>query len=174
MYQTSKRAFFVLITCLLLNLPVVAQIKAHYHFGFIGATGDTSVKLSEPVIIQYSKCFEITNGVPKFIAPKPGPFAITCNEVPPKIELQVYAYPNPAIHQLTIRSLVNFPEKGLVQYTVSFTDLMGNPIKSIRTDLASINRGLSVDVRALPLGYYLVTLYANKEQIQSFKILKAL
>lgn len=174
MYQTSKRALFVLITCLLLSVPVVAQIKAHYHFGFIGATGDTSVKLSEPVIIQYNKCFEITNGVPKFIAHKPGPFAITCNEVPPKIELQVYAYPNPVVHQLTIRSLVNFPEKGQVQYTISLTDLMGNPIKSVRADLASINRGLVIDVRGLPLGYSIVTLYANKEKIQSFKILKAL
>lgn len=174
MYQTSKRAWYVLIACLLLNVPVVAQIKVHYHFGFIGATGDTSVRLSEPVIIQYSKCFEITNGVPKFIAPKPGPFAISCNEAPPRIELQVYAYPNPAIHQLTIRSLVNFPEKGLVQYTISLTDLMGNPVKSVRTDLASINRGLVIDVRGLPLAYYMVTLFANKERIQSFKILKAL
>lgn len=173
MYQTGKRACYVLITCLLLNVPVVAQIKTHYHFGFIGATGDTSVKLSEPVIIQYSKCFEITNGLSKFIAPKPGPFAISCKEVSPKMELQVYAYPNPAVHQLTIRSLVNFPEKGLVQYTISLTDLMGNPIKTVRTDLASINRGLVIDVRGFPLGYCIVTLYANKEKIQSFKILKA-
>jgi hypothetical protein len=173
MSQTGKRTLLVLFVCLLLNSPLVAQVMSSFHFGFIGSTGDTSVKLSEPVIIQYSKCFEITNGVPKFISPKFGPFAIACNEAPPKIELQVYAYPNPAVNQLTIRSLVNFPEKGQAKYSIIVTDLMGNPVRQVRTNISSLNQGVTIPVVELPLGYFIVTVYADKEKIQSFKILKA-
>lgn len=173
--QTGKTVFTVLLTCLLLHSPIVAQIKTHYHFGFIGSTGDTSVKLSEPVIIQYSKCFEITNGVSKFNLPKFGAFAISCNEAPPKIELLVHAYPNPVVNQLTIRSLFNYPEKGQlnVTYMVMITDLMGNRIRSVKTDLTGINEGFTIRVNDLPMGYFIVTLYADNERIQSFKILKA-
>ena len=173
--QTGKTVFTVLVTCLMLNSPILAQIKTHYHFGFIGSTGDTSVKLSEPVIIQYSKCFEITNGVPRFNQPKFGAFAISCNEAPPKIELLVHAYPNPVVNQLTIRSLINYPEKGQlnVKYMVMITDLMGSPIRSVKTDLPGISEGFTIRVNDLPVGYFIVTLYADKERIQSFKILKA-
>lgn len=173
MSQTSKRTLVVLFACLLLNSPLVAQIMSSFHFGFIGSTGDTSVKLSEPVIIQYSKCFEITNGVPKFLSPKFGPFAIACNEAPPKIELQVYAYPNPVINQLTIRSLVNFPDRGQVKYSIIITDLMGNPVRQVRTNIASLNQGYTIPFVELPLGYFIVTVYADTEKVQSFKILKA-
>src|SRR6478609_6579996 len=126
MTQTSKCTFALLVTCLMLISLVVAQIKANYHFGFIGATGDTTVKLSEPVIIEYSKCFDVTNGVPKFIHPKSGAFSISCNAVTPeKIGLMVHVYPNPVINQLTIRSLTSYPERGLVKYSVVITDILG-------------------------------------------------
>jgi hypothetical protein len=172
MMQTSKSAFAVLVTCLILNFPVVAQIKANYHFGFIGSTGDTSVKPGEPVIIQYNKCFEITNGLTRFSRPKYGAFAIVCFEAAPEIKLLVNAYPNPVVNELKLRSLVNYPEKGLVRYRVVLTDIMGNPIREIKTDISSINEGFSIRVNDLPMGYFIVTLYSDKEKIQSFKILK--
>ncbi len=176
MNQTGKHALHALITsCLILMLhsPIVAQIKASYHFGIIGATGDTSVRIGEPVIIQYSKCYEITNGVPKFRAPQSGVFGISCFEAAPKIDLQVQAYPNPAINQLTIRSLVSYPERGQVRYRLILTDITGNPIREIKTSLASINEGFTIPVYDLPMGYFIVTLFADMEKIQSFKILKA-
>lgn len=174
MIQTSKTAFAVLlVTCLLMCSPVVAQIKTMYHFGFIGSTGDTSVKLSEPVIIDYSKCFDITNGLPRFLHPKAGAFAISCNEAPPKVTLQVHAYPNPVVNYLTIRSLISYPEKGSARYRVVLTDMMGNPIREIKTDMPRINEGFSIPMQGLRVGYYIVTLFADKEIIQSFKILKA-
>ena len=172
MKQTSKTVFALFVTCLILNYSVVAQIKANYHFGFIGTTGDTSVKLSEPVIIQYSKCFEITNGLARFSLPKTGVFAIACFEALPEIKLLVNAYPNPVINELKIRSLVNYPEKGLVRYRVVLTDLMGKPIREIKTDISGINEGFVIPVNDLPMGYFIVTLYSDKEMIQSFKILK--
>lgn len=173
MTQTSKLLLVVLVACLMLNSHVVAQIKANYHFGFIGATGDTSVKLSAPVIIQYNKCFEITNGLIRFNQPKYGVFSIACYEAPPAIQLVVNAFPNPVVRELTIRSLVSYPEKGNARYSVMLTDHMGHPIREIKTDLPSINAGFRIPVHDLPLGYFIVTLYADKERIQSFKILKA-
>lgn len=173
MTQTSKSLLAVLVTCLILHCPLIAQIKASYHFGFIGATGDTSAKISESVMIQYNKCFDVTNGLTKFGSPKFGAFAIVCAETPPKIELLVNAYPNPVVNQLTIRSLSNYPERGAIRYSVLLTDLSGKPIKEIKTDLSSINRGFTIPVNDLPMGYFIVTLYADKERIQSFKILKA-
>ena len=172
MMQANKTAFAVLVTCLILNFSVVAQIKVNYHFGFIGSTGDTTVKASEPVIIQYNKCFEITNGLTRFSAPKYGVFAIACFEAPPEIKLLVNAYPNPVVNELKIRSLVNYPERGLVRYKVILTDLMGNPIREIKTDISAINEGFAIRVNDLPMGYFIVTLYSDKERIQSFKILK--
>jgi hypothetical protein len=173
MLQISKAAFVVLITCLMLNLPVTAQIKTNYHFGFIGTIGDTSAKLSEPLIIQYSQCFEITNGLSRFTPAKSGVFAISCVEVPAKVDLLVHVYPNPVVNQLTIRSLTNYPEKGLVKYTVVLTDFTGRHIREIKTDIASINKGFAIGVNDLPQGFFIVTLYADKEIIQSFKVFKA-
>jgi hypothetical protein len=173
MTQTSKSLLAVLVTCLILHCPLIAQIKANYHFGFIGATGDTSAKISESVMIQYSKCFDVTNGLTKFSSPKFGAFAIVCVEIPPKVDLLVNAYPNPVVNRLTIRSLSNYPERGVVRYSVLLTDLSGKPIKEIKTDLTSINQGFTIPVNDLPMGYFIVTLYADKERIQSFKILKA-
>ena len=173
MKQTSKSAFAVLVTCLMLNCTLIAQIKINYHFGFIGSTGDTSAKSSESVMIAYSKCFDITNGLSKFSSPKFGAFAISCLEIPPKLVLLVNAYPNPVVNQLTIRSLDNYPERGLIQYSVVITDLTGRAIREVKTDIASINQGLTIRVTDLPMGYFIVTLYGDKERIQSFKILKA-
>lgn len=173
MMQTSKTAITLLVICLMLNAPAVAQIKANYHFGSIGSTGDTSIKLSEPVMIQYTKCFDITNGLPRFNLHKSGVFAISCYEAPPEIKLLVTAYPNPVVNELTIRSLVNYPEKGRVTYKLVLMDLMGNFIREIKTDLSSINEGFRIQVNDLPTGYFIVTLYADNARIQSFKILKA-
>lgn len=173
MTQASKRSFALLVTCLILNSTINAQIKTSYHFGFIGATGDTSAKSSESVIIQYSKCFDVTNGLSKFSSPKFGAFAISCVETPPKLNLLVNAYPNPVVNQLTIRSLENYPEIGIVKYTVVLTDLTGRMIREVNTTIGSINQGFSIKVNDLPTGYFIVTLYANQERIQTFKILKA-
>lgn len=173
MIQTSKSTFVVLFTCLMLNFPSVAQIKARYHFGFIGSTGDTSAKLSEPVIIDYNKCFDITNGVPKFSQPKFGVFAVDCYEAKPRISLLVHAYPNPVVSQLTIRSLNSYPENSSVKYKVVLTDITGNLLRELKTDLSQINEGFSIRVNDLSFGYFIVTLYGNNERIQSFKILKA-
>lgn len=173
MMQTSKPLLVVLVACLMFHSPIAAQIRANYHFGLIGATGDTSVKLSAPVIIQYNKCFEITNGLIRFNQPKYGVFSIACYEAPPTIQLVVNAFPNPVVRELTIRSLVSYPEKGNARYSVMLTDHMGRPIREIKTDLPSINAGFRIPVHDLPLGYFIVTLYADKERIQSFKILKA-
>ncbi len=173
MTQTSKSTFTVLFTCLLLHVSLVAQIRSNYHFGFIGATGDTSAKLSEPVIIQYSNCFEATNGLTRFTMPNSGVFSIACYEAKPEIKLLVNAYPNPVINELKIRSLFNFPEKGLVKYRVVLTDLMSNKLKEINLTISNINEGFSIRVNDLPMGYFIVTLYSDKELIQSFKILKA-
>lgn len=174
MKHIDKYSWFVFFTCLLLNSQVFAQIKANYHFGFIGSTGDTLAKLSEPVMIQYSKCFEITNGLPKFKHPYAGAFSIACYEVPPKIDLLVTAYPNPVVNQLMIRSTVFYPEKGKGKYSVLISDLMGNLIRRIQTNLFSINQGFALRVDDLPIGYFIVTLYVDKERVQSFKILKAI
>jgi len=171
--QTSKCAFALLVTCLILISSAVAQIKTNYHFGFIGTTGDTSVKSSEPVIIQYSKCFDVTNGLSRFSIPKSGAFAISCIETVPKINLLVNVYPNPVINRLTIRSLVYYPEKGIAKYNVLITDLTGRLIRQIKTDLSSINQGFTIQVNDLSVGYFIVTLYADTEIIQSFKIFKA-
>ena len=174
MTQTSKCASAaLLVTFLLLSFPLIAQIKAVYRFGVIGATGDTSVKISEPVIIEYSKCFDVTNGVPRFEKPKTGVFSIACNEAAPKINLMVNAYPNPVISQLTMRSLMNYPDRGKVSYRITLADFTGKLIREIQTDLKSINNGLSIRVADLPMGYFIVTLYADNEIVQSFKILKA-
>jgi hypothetical protein len=174
MTQTSKSAFAaLLVSCLLLTFPVFAQIKAVYRFGVIGATGDTTVRLSEPVIIEYSKCFAVTNGVPKFETPKPGVFSISCNEAAPKVNLMVNAYPNPVINQLTMRSLVNYPDRGKTVYRVTLADFTGKLIREVKTDLKSINEGFSIRVADLPMGYFIVTLFADQEVVQSFKILKA-
>ena len=173
MTQTGKSAFALLVTCLLLTTSITAQIKTNFHFGFIGATGDTSAKSSESVIIQYSKCFDVTNGLSKFSTPKFGAFAISCVEIVPKLTLQVHAYPNPAVNQLTIRSLENFPERGLVNYLIVLTDLTGRTIKEIKTDITSINQGFTIHVGDLPMGYFIVTLYADRDRVQTFKILKA-
>ena len=172
MMQANKTACAVLVTCLILNFPVVAQIKANYHFGFIGSTGDTSVKPGETVNIQYNNCFDITNGLTRFTPPKFGAFAIACYEAAPEIKLLVNAYPNPVVNELKLRSLVNYPDKGLGRYRVVLTDIMGKPIREIKTDIASINEGFTIRVNDLPMGYFIVTLYSDKERIQSFKILK--
>jgi len=153
--------------------PAAAQIKGNYRFGFIGATGDTTVKLSEPVFIQYDKCFEITNGLTRFNSSKSGVFSITCYEAPPAIQLVVNAFPNPVVNELTIRTIGNYPEKGKAKYSFVLTDHVGRPIREIKTDLPGINAGFRIPVHDLPLGYFIVTLYADKERIQSFKILKA-
>lgn len=171
--QISKSALAVLVTCLTLNCPVIAQIKANYHFGFIGTTGDTCVKNGESVMIQYSKCFDVTNGLSKFSSPKFGAFAIACMETPPKIDLLVHAYPNPVVNELTIRSLSNYPVRGVARYSVVLSDISGKPIREVKTDLSSINKGFTIRVNDLLMGYFIVTLYADKERIQSFKILKA-
>ena len=174
MVPTSKHAFAVLvITCLMFHFSAVAQIKANYHFGFIGATGDTSVKPGEPVIIQYSKCFDITNGSPRFSLVKSGVFSIVCYEAAPEIKLLVHAYPNPVVNELTIRSLVSYPEKGQTNYRLVLTDIQGRHIREVATNLLSINQGFRIPVNDLPAGYFIVTLFAGKEMIQSFKILKA-
>lgn len=145
----------------------------NYHIGFIGTTGDTTAKTSEPVLIGYAKCFDITNGLSKFTSPKTGVFSIACYEAAPKVVLQVHAYPNPVINELTIRSLVNFPDKDFMKYKVVIADVSGKVIKQVSTDLARINAGYVVPVRDLPMGYFFVTVYSEKELIQSFKILKA-
>jgi hypothetical protein len=173
MTQTSKSASALLVTCLLLSFPLFAQIKTVYRFGVIGATGDTTVKISEPVMIEYSKCFGVTNGVPRFEKPKSGVFSIACNEAAPKINLMVNAYPNPVTSQLMMRSLVNYPDRGKVNYRIVLADFTGKMIREVQTDLKSINEGFSIRVADLPMGYFIVTLYADKEIIQSFKILKA-
>jgi hypothetical protein len=174
MILTSKTAFALLVTSLMLVSSAVAQLKVNYHFGFIGATGDTSVKLSEPVMIDYSKCFDVSNGLSRFNPPKSGLFAISCaEEALPKINLLVNAYPNPVINQLTVKSLTYYPEKGVSKYSIVITDIRGNPVRELKTDLLNINRGVTVSVNDLPMGYFILTLYADKERIQSFKILKA-
>ncbi len=173
MRQTSKRLFALLVTCFILISSITAQIKTNYHFGFIGATGDTSAKSGESVIIEYNKCFDVTNGLSKFSAPKSGLFAISCLEIPPKINLMVNVYPNPVINQLTIRSLESYPEKGSVKYTVMLTDFAGRPLKEIKTDIVNINQGFTIRVSDLAIGFFIVTLYADKEKVQSFKIFKA-
>lgn len=173
MVQTSKHAFAILvITCLMFHFSAVAQIKANYHFGFIGVTGDTTVKPSEPVIIQYSKCFDITNGSPRFSLAKSGVFSIACYEAAPEIKLLVHAYPNPVMNELTIRSLVSYPEKGRTNYRLLLTDILGRHIREVITNLSGINEGFRIPVNDLPAGYFIVTLFADKEMIQSFKILK--
>ncbi len=173
MTQTGKSVFAFLFTCLLLHFTASAQIKAIFHIGVIGVTGDTSVKLSDPVIIDYSKCFDVTNGLTRFSSPKPGVFAIACTEAPPKTELMLHAYPNPAISQLVVRSLVSYPEAGQPVFRVVLTSMSGMPIREIKTDVAAINRGLNMNVADLPMGYFTVTIYRDKERIQTFKILKA-
>ncbi len=173
MTQASKHLFAALVTCLILLSTVTAQINANFHFGFIGTTGDTLAKSGETVMIQYSKCFDITNGLSKFSSPKKGAFAISCAEVAPKLTLMVHAYPNPVINQLTIRSLENYPERGGVKYTVLLTDLTGRTIKQVNADIVSINQGFTIRVNDLSTGYFIVTLYADKERVQSFKIFKA-
>lgn len=150
-----------------------AQIKMNYHFGFIGITGDTTAKLGDPVLVRYNSCFDITNGVPKFTFPKSGVFAISCFEATPKITLLVHVYPNPFVNELNIRSLVNFPEKKTAKYTLVIADFTGKVIRQVKTDLASINAGFTIRANDLPMGYFIVTLYSEKELIQSFKILKA-
>ncbi len=154
-------------------MPSYGQIKMNYHFGFIGTTGDTTAKLSEPVLIGYDNCFDITNGLPKFKSPKFGVFSIACFEAKPKMALQVNAYPNPVVNVLTMRSLINFPEKDFVKYKVVFTDISGKVLRQVNTDLQHINEGFVIPVRDLPTGYFIVTLYSDKELVQSFKILKA-
>lgn len=173
MAQRIKKGILAGLLLFLLMQSSQAQIRLNYHFGSIGTTGDTSVKISEPVLIGYNKCFEITNGVSKFSTPKSGAFAITCNEATPKISLQVHAYPNPTINEFLIRSLINFPQKGWVKYRVVITDVTGKLLREVQTDIAAINAGLPISVKNLPMGYFIVTLYSEKELIQSFKMLKA-
>lgn len=173
MKQAGKISCIVLITCLLFSLSSLAQIKATYHFGFIGATGDTSAKLSEPVIIQYDKCFDVTNGLRRFDSQKNGAFAIACLEIPPASMLQVQAFPNPVLHDLTIRSVLKIPERGVVKYIIRIKDFTGKAVKEINTDLKKVNEGVKVNMADIPTGYYVVSLYADTEIIQSFKILKA-
>ena len=173
MVQTSKHVFAVLvITCLMFHLSAVSQIKANYHFGFIGVTGDTLVKASEAVIIQYNKCFDITNGSPRFRLAKSGVFSIACYEATPEIKLLVHAYPNPVVNELTIRSLVSYPEKGRTIYRLLLTDILGRHIREVITNLSGLNEGFRISVNDLPAGYFIVTLFGDKEMIQSFKILK--
>ncbi len=172
MNQASNVVIAFLVACLLLNGSVIAQTNTNFHFGFIGTTGDTSIQTGETVMIQYNKCFEISNGLLKFNTTQKGAFAISCIEIPPKDELQVLGYPNPVVNTLTIRSLKVFPMQGFVKYSFVLVDMMGRPIKEIKTDLASINNGFIIPVYDLPMGYFTVTLYADKEVIQSFKILK--
>jgi hypothetical protein len=172
MTQTSKTVLIVLFTCLLFISSVVSQIKVSYHIGFIGTTGDTTAKLSEPVIIDYSKCYDITNGLARFILPKNGAFAIACNEAAPELELMVHAYPNPAVNFVIVRSLKNYPERGVVRYRVMLTDQRGVAVKQLETTLSDINSGFKIPLTDLAVGYFIVTLYADNEVIQSFKILK--
>lgn len=172
MTQKNKAIYFFCVISFGLLLSVKAQIKISYHFGSIGTTGDTSVKLSEPVLIGYEKCFDITNGISKFAKPKMGAFSILCNEASPKVALLVHAYPNPVVNMLTIRSLVNYPERGLVKYRIEIADFSGKKIRDVMTDIASINAGFALRVADIPMGYFIVTLYSEKELIQSFKILK--
>lgn len=172
MKQANNSVIASLVVCLLLNCSVVAQTNTNFHFGFIGTTGDTSIQTSETVMIHYNKCFDISNGLLKFNTPQKGAFAISCIEVPPKEALQVIGYPNPVMNVLTIRSMKVFPMQGLVKYSLVLVDMMGRPIKEIKTDLASINNGFTIPVYDIPMGYFTVTLYADKEVLQSFKILK--
>ncbi len=173
MKQTGKVFCFVLFTCLVFGFSSVAQIKVTYHFGFIGATGDTSAKLSEQVIIQYSKCFDVTNGLRRFENQKNGAFAIACLEVPPVNLLQIQVYPNPVIKDVTIRSVIKIPERGGVKYKIMIKNFEGRSVKEVNTDIKLVNEGVKVSMMDIPTGYYIVSLYADAEIIQSFKILKA-
>ena len=173
MTRRNKIIFIAIFCWVFMALPSAAQIKVNYHFGFIGTTGDTTGNLNEAVLIGYNKCFDITNGLSKFNFPKSGAFAIACNEDAPAIALLVHAYPNPVIDQLTIRSLVIFPEKDLTKYRLVITSFEGKVIRQIKTDIASINAGFVIRMNDLPMGYFIVTLHSDKELIQSFKIFKA-
>lgn len=172
MTQISKTVLIVLFTCLLFISSVVSQIKVSYHIGFIGTTGDTTAKLSEPVIIDYSKCYDITNGLARFVLPKNGAFSITCNEAVPEVDLMIHAYPNPAVNFVMIRSLKNFPERGVARYRVVLTDQRGISLRYVETKLTEINSGFKIPVSDISLGSFIITLYADNEVIQSIKILK--
>jgi Secretion system C-terminal sorting domain len=168
-----NRLILFLLFAASFHLPTNAQMRMTYTLGCFGATGDTSARVTESVLIGYNSCFDFSNGLPKFTIPNTGAFNISCLEEFPKIPLEFKAYPNPVTNELHVKSVIHFPEVNRLAYFFTITDITGRVLKRFRTDLNAINTGLSIPVETLPVGYYTITLYAEKELIQSFKILKA-
>ncbi|MDE3253843.1 MAG: T9SS type A sorting domain-containing protein [Bacteroidota bacterium] len=158
---------------LFLALQGKGQIRMSYQLGSIGMTGDVKAKMSSPFLLGYMGCFSITNGLQKFSPVKLGLFNIACIEKAPENRLQLQTYPNPVINQLQVKSLIRFPETLQAVYQLMIVDFTGKVIRSLRSDIQSINAGLSIPMEDLPHGFYTLSVYANKELVQSFKIIKS-
>lgn len=166
--------YFIIACCaILLTLQGVGQIKMSYQIGSIGMTGDLQPKLSSPFLLGYAGCFSITNGLQKFSPVKMGLFNIACVEKAPVNRLQLQTYPNPVINQLLVKSLIQFPETSQSVYQLRIADFNGKVIRSLRTDIQTINAGYTIPMQDLPHGFYTLSVYSNKELIQSFKIIKS-
>lgn len=166
---------YIIIACcsVLLSLEGVSQIRMSYQLGSIGMTGDVQAKMSSPFLLSYKGCFSITNGMLKFSPVKWGLFNIACIEKAPENRLQLQTYPNPVINQLQVKSLIRFPETLQSVYQLMIVDFSGKVIRSLRTDIQTINAGLSIPMQDLPHGFYTLSVYSNKDLVQSFKIIKS-
>lgn len=166
---------YIFIACcsVLLSMEGVSQIRMSYQLGSIGMTGDVQAKMSSPFLLGYMGCFSITNGLKKFSPVKLGLFNIACIEKAPENRLQLQTYPNPVINQLLVKSMIPIPETLQAAYQLLIIDFTGRVIRSVRADIQTINTGLNIPMQDLPHGFYTLTVYANKELIQSFKIIKS-
>lgn len=168
-----NKYLFIAFCAVLLTHQGVGQIRMSYQLGSIGMTGDVQAKMSSPFLLGYKGCFSISNGLQKFSPVKMGLFNIACIEKAPENKLQLQTYPNPVINQLQVKSLIRFPETLQAVYQLMIADFTGKIIRSIHTDIQTINAGLSISMQDVPHGFYTLSVYSNKELIQSFKIIKA-
>jgi hypothetical protein len=173
MVLLSRLAILLVISFLLFQLSVQAQIKNSYNFGSIGMTGSKLSTFSGPVLINGSSCFSIRNGVNDFAKTKQGIFENSCtiNSAIVPISINFICYPNPVVTSFFIKAK-NVLGNDVTPLTILFNSLDGKQVLKLYTNMQILSSGYFINASSLAAGEYAIKILANNQSAAIIKMIK--
>jgi uncharacterized protein YjdB len=145
-----------------------------YSIGNVGNIGSTSAVYSDPVIIDSSACFALSNGVKKMLAVEKGMFTSNCTvTLNNALEIKLIGYPNPVVNNLLLKTSDNILYFNTTNVHLELLDMAGRFIHAYTTDINTLNLGYNINLTDIATGIYVIKVVIGDAKTQFIKIIKS-